>query len=788
MRKKNIWKSTGSAILILSIVLASITIVMTTTASAKSLYVNKDISNSPISAYDIQLPPTYLAYQMTSGTTHYGGVGLAIDTDSEILFVTFEGSNKIAIVNAKTLATLEPIYALNANNLAGIAVDQDNQKVYAVDRTTNHLYVYSWDATAKTLTNDVTTSPFYITLSGVQNGADPSGQGGAHGIALDEVHDLLYVADLSTTVKIFNTADWSSAGTFTLTQGQGAMGIAVDVANGLVYTGHAYPGYGGLGLLSKYDLNTNTETTVNIRTLSGGVLSDNVVGLAVDPATGLLYITTGNQGSGGSDRIIVLDSALTYLHATGDIGNPTGIAIPGKEISYNPLDFQKTDGLSACANAGSQVTYTLSYSNGNQYGVTGATITDTLPSEVEFVSASDGGTLSGNTVTGDIGDIASGDSGSVTLVVTIKSDTPGGTTITNSATIDSDQTPPTTQSETTDTCENQPPVADAGGPYIVNEGSPVVLDASGSTDPDGDTMSYDWDYENDGTYDATGVQVTNTWNDDHIGLILLLVTDEHDAYDTATCVVTVNNVPPTIQSPIAGPTDPVEVNTDVTMTADFTDPGTEDTHTAVWNWGDSTTSSGDVDETLGSGSAEGTHTYDTPGVYTVLLTVTDDDGGSDTETFQYVVIYDQDGGFVTGGGWIDSPAGAYVADPSLTGTANFGFVSKYKKGATTPTGQTEFQFQAGDLNFHSSIYHWLVIANHKAIYKGTGTINGDGNYGFMLFAIDEKLTPSTDVDMFRIKIWDISNNDAVVYDNEIGEAEDAPPTTHIIGGSIVIHK
>ena len=44
---------------------------------AKSLYVNKDINaNSPISAYDIQGPPNYLVYQMTSNPTRYGGVGL----------------------------------------------------------------------------------------------------------------------------------------------------------------------------------------------------------------------------------------------------------------------------------------------------------------------------------------------------------------------------------------------------------------------------------------------------------------------------------------------------------------------------------------------------------------------------------------------------------------------------------------------------------------------------------------------------------------------------------------
>ncbi|MDY6932458.1 MAG: hypothetical protein SVJ22_11160, partial [Halobacteriota archaeon] len=95
---------------------------------------------------------------------------------------------------------------------------------------------------------------------------------------------------------------------------------------------------------------------------------------------------------------------------------------------------------------------------------------------------------------------------------------------------------------------------------------------------------------------------------------------------------------------------------------------------------------------------------------------------------------------------------------------------------------------AAGLNFHSSSYDWLVIAGHKAKYKGTGTINGEGNYGFMISAIDEKLTPSTDVDKFRIKIWDKDNADTIVYDNQMGDADDADATTEIQSGNIVIHK
>jgi hypothetical protein len=67
------------------------------------------------------------------------------------------------------------------------------------------------------------------------------------------------------------------------------------------------------------------------------------------------------------------------------------------------------------------------------------------------------------------------------------------------------------------------------------------------------------------------------------------------------------------------------------------------------------------------------------GVYTVTVYVDDDDGGSDQETATaYIVVYDPNGGFVTGGGWINSEAGFYRLDPAAAGKANFGFVSKYQ--------------------------------------------------------------------------------------------------------------
>ena len=135
--------------------------------------------------------------------------------------------------------------------------------------------------------------------------------------------------------------------------------------------------------------------------------------------------------------------------------------------------------------------------------------------------------------------------------------------------------------------------------------------------------------------------------------------------------------------------------------------------------------------------------YAEAGIYDVCLTVNDGFLDSD-EACTIAVIYDPNAGFVTGGGWIYSPPGAYVDDPDLEGTANFGFVSKYKKGQSVPSGNTQFQFHAADFNFHSTSYQWMIIAGHKVMYKGEGEINGDGEYGFQLSAIDEDLTPSTD--------------------------------------------
>lgn len=181
------------------------------------------------------------------------------------------------------------------------------------------------------------------------------------------------------------------------------------------------------------------------------------------------------------------------------------------------------------------------------------------------------------------------------------------------------------------------------------------------------------------------------------------------------------------------------------------------------------------------------------GVYDVCVRGTDEPGNTSDPASDpgnactLVVAYDPSAGFATGGGWIDSAAGACQHDAlcaAAAGKANFGFVSRYRKGATVPTGNTEFQFSAGGFNFHAELYEWLVInmGGTNAQYKGSGTVNGNLGpageaYRFMLWARDYG---NTGIDTFRIKIWYVdAGSEVVVYDNGFGQ--------EIGGGNIVIH-
>jgi len=166
-----------------------------------------------------------------------------------------------------------------------------------------------------------------------------------------------------------------------------------------------------------------------------------------------------------------------------------------------------------------------------------------------------------------------------------------------------------------DTVYSDPPVANAGGPYCGEEGSWMSFDGSNSSD-DGRIVLYEWDIDGDGDYDSVGVDVSHTWGDDYVGVIVLRVTDDGALSDTDTTMVTVQNVLPSADAggPYRGGIDQA-----IQLSGSATDPGMD---SIVFEWdldGD-----GEYDDATGQGP---THIWSVSGVYTIYLRVTDDDGG-----------------------------------------------------------------------------------------------------------------------------------------------------------------
>ncbi|RAI91695.1 T9SS type A sorting domain-containing protein, partial [Algoriphagus yeomjeoni] len=193
-------------------------------------------------------------------------------------------------------------------------------------------------------------------------------------------------------------------------------------------------------------------------------------------------------------------------------------------------------------------------------------------------------------------------------------------------------------------------------------------------------------------------------------------------------------------------------------------------------------------------SENGIATFDLGKLAADLYAVTAQAGGCTESEEVFLPVYDPAGGFVTGGGWIDSPPLAMTGDKAnVVGKANFGFNAKYKTGKNNTNevdGNTNFQFKAGDLHFSSATHDdmQLVISGAKATYTGTGTVNGAGDHKFRVIAIDGDLSGGGGVDKFRIMIWENNSSSTLLYDNKRGVSESGDDATEIGGGSIVIHK
>jgi len=160
-----------------------------------------------------------------------------------------------------------------------------------------------------------------------------------------------------------------------------------------------------------------------------------------------------------------------------------------------------------------------------------------------------------------------------------------------------------------------------------------------------------------------------------------------------------------------------------------------------------------------------------PAIYAIEITVS----GLPVAANAFLVVYNPEGGFATGGGWILPLDDGINTYPWMR--ANFGFNAKYKSGL--PTGHMEFRYQDGYVDLKSSSIEQLVITGGRiAQFKGRATVNKTEGHWFFAKAIDND-EPGTGNDTFEIKIWGP------------GVDPDGDPTERasgvLEGGNIVVH-
>jgi hypothetical protein len=357
----------------------------------------------------------------------FGAVGLALDPDSGIMFVTYESSNIIEMVNARTMISEEnPVTVTDATTLAGITFDQSKQKLYTVDRETNKLFVYLWEPIYKTLT-----------LEGDTHKAlgDLPVPHGAYGIALNENNGWLFVTDSTKTVHVYNTNDpnqtWTRQGIVDVNRG--AVGIAVDASRNYLYTG-GYAASEWHTFLVRTDINDINNPTYAEKDMGADIY---VIGITPDEETGFVY-TTDHNTTDYNDAIKVFNTAdfpSDPCHTEGvNIYGPADIVVRG-DVSYKPAllrlskgyEIEPNDPCDAndCARPGDTITYTISY-DANGHSVNDVNIIDYLPYEVSnspndvnFSEPNGAYDPDAHTVMWEIGDLGANDSGDVTVTVKV---------------------------------------------------------------------------------------------------------------------------------------------------------------------------------------------------------------------------------------------------------------------------------------------------------------------------------------------------------------------------------
>lgn len=183
---------------------------------------------------------------------------------------------------------------------------------------------------------------------------------------------------------------------------------------------------------------------------------------------------------------------------------------------------------------------------------------------------------------------------------------------------------------------NRAPVANVGGPYNTKPGNSTNFDASASSDPDGDALTYTWNFGDNTQPAVGGAQISHLYANLGSYQVIVKVQDTIGSfsYDTTTAVIS-NNLLPVVEirasevSIIGSCTDTYQIDFTIDLAQD------PDGSVADYDW--------DFDDGSphSNSSTSVSHTFAVPGIYDVKLWVTDNEEAKGVDSIRISLTGDQ---------------------------------------------------------------------------------------------------------------------------------------------------
>ena len=462
----------------------------------------------------------------------------------------------------------------------------------------------------------------------------------------------------------------------------------------------------------EFDGNTLAGLTVNILSAGSPIIQDD---LSDEPAT----LTVSDQPFGATDETTVNVTVLNVDPAITDVTVPSEIS-EGDEVTVE-VSFDDPGVLDVH-------TVNVDWDDGSP-----DTILTLVVGERSFEASH---TYPDDDPTGTVSDLYN-------ITVTLADDDTGSTGVEIDLTV----------------LNVDPAITDVTAPSVISEGDDVTVAVS-FTDPglvDVHTVTVDWDDGSPNTVVTLPVgdrtfNASHPYPDDNptgtlsdVYNIKVTVADDDIGSTDVGIDVTVLNVDPVITT-FNAPT-MVFIDQPLLLDGTFTDVGVEDTHTVSVAWGDATTSG----PTGTSSPFSASHIYTVAqGSTTVTVTITDDDGGQATETFEVIV---KAPGKMTGGGRVDTgeveePKGNGKGKPKAIHTSH-GFELVVNSDGSF-SGNLQYNHHGTGDKFHVKDFTSIIFTDDPALdpgnpeakfdtahVSGTGKLNGVEGIAFTAVITDD---------------------------------------------------